>query len=140
MTDSSTDSESNSIADRLHRVISSLPVDEQKALLEALEKKLLLNQRGYARKPYFKDVDFSTEEKAYQEFIRDISPSGLFIETQAGLEVGQEIKILLSFPSQERPVKIIGEIVRTTDQGIGVKFKPKSPIVTRIIEDIVEKL
>jgi Tfp pilus assembly protein PilZ len=132
--------DNGSITARLVDLISNMPIQAQKILLTRLEEKLRIDERKYPRKPYLKEVEFATEDRVYQEFIQDISTGGLFIETPSSLAVGQEIILILSLPSHERPIKIICEVVRATQQGIGVKFKPSSPIIEEMIETLVEKI
>ncbi len=140
MTTSGKDTDKGSITARLVDLISNMPVHAQEILLTRLEEKLRMDERKYPRKPYLKEVEFATEDRVYQEFIQDISTGGLFIETPSPLAVGQEIILILSLPSHERPIKIICEVVRATEQGIGVKFKPSSPIIEEMIETLVEKI
>ena len=129
-----------SITARLVDLISNMSIQGQKILLTELEEKVLIDRRKHSRKPYLREVEYATEDRVYQEFIQDISTGGLFIETPSPLAVGQEIILILSLPSHERPIKIICEVVRATEQGIGVKFKPSSPIIEEMIETLVEKI
>ena len=128
------------ITTRLHDLVSHMPTHAAEALLTRLEEKFRVNRRKSPRKPYLKEVDFATADRAYKEFIKDISAGGLFIETRSALAVGQEITLVLSLPGHERPIKVMGDVVRATQQGIGVRFKPASPIIQEIIETLVEKI
>jgi uncharacterized protein (TIGR02266 family) len=132
--------DNDSVTARLYDLISKMPVNAQEVLLAKLEEKLGIYKRKHPRKPYLSAVDFATEDQFYKEYIQDISAGGLFIETRAPLAVGQEITLLLSFPDHERPIRIVGEVVRATQQGIGVKFKHPSPIVEEVIRSLVEKI
>jgi uncharacterized protein (TIGR02266 family) len=140
MTTSAKSTGNGSITARLIDVISNMPMQAQKILLTRLEEKLGMNKRRHPRKPFLKAVEFATEDRGYQEFIQDISPGGLFIETRSSIAVGEEITLVLSLPDQERPIRIIGEVVRVTEQGIGVKFKPSSPVVEEMIETLIERI
>ncbi len=140
MAASEKDMANGSVTARLMDLISRLPVHAQEVLLRKLEEKTGLYKRKHPRKPYVSEVNFSTGDQAYKELVQDISPGGLFIETRAPLAVGQEITLLLSFPDHERPMKILGEVVRATDEGIGVKFKHPSPIVEEVLTNIVDQM
>jgi uncharacterized protein (TIGR02266 family) len=140
MAGSNKDRANDSVTARLTNLISKLPMDAQETLLGKLEQKMGIYSRKHTRKEYVTQVDFSTEDQAYKELVKDISPGGLFIETNAPLAVGQEITLLLSFPDQERPMKILGEVVRATDQGIGVRFKHPSPIVEEVLANFVGQI
>jgi Tfp pilus assembly protein PilZ len=132
--------DNGSITARLVDLISNMPIQGQKILLTELEEKVLIDRRKHSRKPYLREVEYATEDRVYQEFIQDISAGGLFIETRSPLAVGQEITVILSLPSHERSIKIISEVVKVTQQGIGVKFKPLSPIIEKMIETLVKKI
>ena len=138
MAASEKDMAGKSVTTRLMDLISRLPADAQEVLLTKLEEKVGTHSREYVRKPYVSEVDFSTGDQAYKELVKDISPGGLFIETRAPLAVGQEITLLLSFPERERPMKILGEVVRATDEGIGVRFKHPSPVVKEVLANVIE--
>jgi len=140
MAGSEKDMAGNSITARLIDLVSKLPLNAQKILLAKLEEKTGIYSRKHVRKPYISEVDFSNGDQAYKELVQDISPGGLFIETRAPLGVGQEITLLLSFPDRERPMKILGEVVRATDQGIGVKFKHPSPVVEEVLANFVDEI
>jgi len=79
-------------------------------------------RRTYQRKSCFLSVDYATDDRAYQEFIQDISASGVFIETRYQLPVGQNIAMTFSLPSSQENVKLTGSIARITSQGFGVAF------------------
>jgi uncharacterized protein (TIGR02266 family) len=140
MAGSKKDMADGSVTARLIDLISKLPVDAQEVLLAKLQERVGIYSRSHSRKEFVTEVDFSTEDQAYKELVKDISPGGLFIETRAPLAVGQEITLLLSFPDQERPMKIIGEVVRATDQGIGVRFIHPSPVVAEVISNFVDQI
>jgi uncharacterized protein (TIGR02266 family) len=140
MAGSKKDMANGSVTARLIDLISKLPVDAQEVLLSKLQERVGIYSRKHSRKDFVTQVDFSTEDQAYKELVKDISPGGLFIETRAPLSVGQEITLLLSFPDQERPMKILGEVVRATDDGIGVRFKHPSPVVEEVISNFVDQI
>lgn len=79
-------------------------------------------RRTHPRKPCFLSVNYATDERAYQEFIQDISTTGVFIETRHLLPVGQNIAMTFSFPSRQDNIKLTGSVARTTPQGLGVAF------------------
>lgn len=79
-------------------------------------------RRTHPRKPCFLSVNYATDDRAYQEFIQDISTTGVFIETRHLLPVGQNIAMTFSFPSRQDNIKLTGSVARTTPQGLGVAF------------------
>jgi len=79
-------------------------------------------KRSHVRKPFFMPVDYSTRDRVYRDFIKDISMGGVFIETLRPPPVGQEILMAFSFPNLHRNFKITGDVVRMNPKGIGVAF------------------
>lgn len=79
-------------------------------------------KRTYARKSCFLSVDYATNDRAYQEFIQNISTAGAFIETRCPLPIGQNIAMTFSFPSSQKNIKLNGSIARISSQGLGVAF------------------
>jgi hypothetical protein len=53
----------------------------------------------------------------------DLSTSGAFVQTDMPLQIGGEITLEFLLPNHGKPMKITGEIVRKTEDGIGVEFK-----------------
>jgi Tfp pilus assembly protein PilZ len=106
----------------LLKSITNLSEKEQRILLKFIEDKCI-KKRKHHRKPYFMAVDYATGNRAYRDFIRDISSSGVFIETRRRFLAGQEIIMSVLFPNRSYQI-ITGEVVRITPHGIGVRFKP----------------
>ncbi len=79
-------------------------------------------KRAYIRKPFFMSVDYSTQDRVYRDFIKDISTGGVFIETLRPLPVGQEISMAFSFPNLRQNFRISGNVVRMGPKGIGIAF------------------
>jgi Tfp pilus assembly protein PilZ len=118
--------ETKSRFSRLLKSITNLPEKEQRILLKFIEDNGI-KKRKHHRKLYFMEVDYATSDRAYKDFIRDISEGGVFIETRRRFSVGEEILMSLFFPNRSQRL-ITGEIVRMTPDGIGVKFKRNSQI------------
>ncbi len=79
-------------------------------------------KRFYPRKPCFFPVNYATSDRAYQEFIQDISNSGAFVETRHLLAVGQNLSITFSLPGSQGNIKIKGSVARIAPHGIGIAF------------------
>jgi uncharacterized protein (TIGR02266 family) len=113
---------SDTITSRLVEFIQQLPDDQQEKLLAELKERGLKEQRANPRKVYFTNVDYATKDRFYNDFIQNIGVGGVFIETRESLAVGTEISLVLTLPNDQNPIKITGTIVRTTPEGIAVKF------------------
>ena len=119
--------EISSVTDRLISLAMELSEEQQKTLLEELESKLSKEGRRHTRKPFITVVDFASQGRAYREFIKDISGSGVYIQTSRPFFVGQDVVLTFPFPDSQKHVKITGRIVRVADTGIGVQFNMRSP-------------
>ena len=126
----------SSVSDRLIELILSMPQSEQHKLLKDLEGKLLRTRRRHSRKPFFMVVDYATEDRAYKDFIQNISAGGVFIETPMPFSAGQEISLTFPLPDYQKYIKINGEVVWTSAKGIGVSFR----LATRDQEATIKSL
>ena len=97
----------------------SIDYDKQKARNGSL--KIVEDQRKHARKRYSKHILFSTRNKILSGITKDISPSGVFIETHNRLEVGQTISLVVPLRN-DRKAKILSEVIWKGPDGFGVKF------------------
>jgi len=131
--------ESNVTA-RLFEVIKQMSEDEQLTLLKELERRLLKWRREREREPFFMVVNYSVEGRFYKSHIRNISAGGVFIETRMPFTAGQEVSLTFPLPDYQKHIKIIGKIVRLTQQGIGVKFKMVNQDQEAMIKSLLEWL
>jgi len=90
-------------------------------------------RRERPRKSCLMLVDYATLDRAYKDCIRNISASGLFIETRTPFSIGQKITLTFSSSNYERPIKITGKIARTGPGGIGVRFKTENQDLIAVI-------
>ncbi len=69
-------------------------------------------------------VAYATQNFSSIEYIQDISAWGVFIRTKKPVPIGEDITMTIPPQSgSNSSIKIIGEVVRTTAKGIGIKFK-----------------
>ena len=111
-------------------------------MIEMDESKEIVSpeKRSHTRKPYFMVVDYATQDRGYGDFIKDISSSGVFIQTHTPFAVGQELSLTFPLPKQKKHIKIDGEIVRINDEGIGVKFKMTDSDQGEMIKSLMEMI
>jgi hypothetical protein len=119
-------------------------------LIRQLDKEALLSRlctlkdpsmrwvRDYPRLPCFLLADFAVNGKAFRGCIRDISASGVCIETSADFEVGRELALCftLSEGNSSLPFKIAGRVSRICPGGIGVQYEH----ITHYQRDIIHTL
>ena len=97
--------------------------------------------REYPRLPCYIQVDFAAGGKAYRSCIRDISASGVFIETGDTFKPGQDIALCFSLAESDEtlPFKLKGTVTRVYPDGIGVQYVNMSNYQRDIIKTLIEK-
>ena len=115
----------STLTDRLIQAVTKLSPQRKKMLEALLQEWERLDYREDSRIPCFLPVDYSASDRVYQDFINNLSNSGVFIETAAPLRAKQAISLIFTVPSLSKSFKISGTIVRTEQDGIGVKFSKK---------------
>jgi Tfp pilus assembly protein PilZ len=68
-------------------------------------------------------AECKTENSAFKAPIYDLSSSGVFIRTSRQFSIGQEIAMTITFPVPIATLRVTGVIVRTSSEGVAVKFK-----------------
>jgi len=113
------------IAEAVVAYVKGMPEEERYILLKALSEEELEGngERVFKRIPIFVAVNYAVEGRPYQDFVRNVGAGGVFIETPKRFSVGQKVLLSFSLPNDPKVIKIEGEIVRTTPQGVGVEFK-----------------
>ena len=84
-------------------------------------------KRKHHRKVSFINAICETNNCNFTDFITNISPGGLFIETGIPLSVNKDIFITFVFPYSKAPTKVTGKMVRADSKGIGVKLYDSIP-------------
>ena len=116
------DSQQTDVTFRLFELITDMDIEAQMKLLEELEKQQIRKTRRHKRRNTNMTVYYATHDRAYRDVIQNISPTGVFIETSEPFNVGQEILLNFAPAHKAEPIKVRGQVVRVTDEGIGVKF------------------
>ena len=63
-----------------------------------------------------------TDACRFEASVQNVSSSGIFIQTQQDLPVGEEIAISFTFPDSGNQVRATGKVVRTTYSGMGIEI------------------
>ena len=99
--------------------------EEMRQHLKDLEnwQKSKFEMRKHPRRSTHMDIAYSSDKRGvFEDFVRNISADGLYIETNLVTEIGQKLTMTFSHPGSGDPIKILGKIVRVDPNGIGVKF------------------
>jgi len=130
---------------RLMNRIYQMTHEERLSLLNQLEhdffaRETSLEERSFERKPCTIAVDYADIDRVFTDYIRDISPSGAFMLSKHGFQLGEEVFLRINFPEEQNPFKIPAQVVRTTPEGVGLKFKFKSKVQQEIITSLIENI
>ena len=109
----------------LSMIIAVLPELDLRKLWKQLEGWHTFNLRElrkHPRKASFISVESSSDDIAFTDFIQDISNGGVFIQTDGGFYIGQQIALTFSLPKTQQDIRVNGEVARIDATGIGVKF------------------
>ena len=111
--------------------------DQQRRLLNLLEELRRTDRRKHPRKPFSTAVTYATLDRAFKDFIANICAGGVFVETGEPLFPGEEITLTFSFPNEQEPIKLTGEIVWSVEEkGIGLRFKTASHDLEAMIKTL----
>jgi Tfp pilus assembly protein PilZ len=109
----------------IFEIINDMSDTEMLQLLKDLEgwQKSKDEKRKYPRRSTLIDISYSSDQRRiFEDFVRNISAGGLYIETNLVTELGQKLTMTFSYPDSGDPIKVLGKIIRVDSEGIGVKF------------------
>jgi Tfp pilus assembly protein PilZ len=112
---------------QLFKLVIDLSEEQQTALLNHLQKKVHARQtserRSHSRKPCLIPLTYRVRGRQFDGYILDINDHGVFIETGNAFFSGQEIIMTFAAPRNQKALTITGQIVWSSQDGIGIKFK-----------------
>ena len=115
----------NEVRAFIFEIIDDMSETEMRQLLKDLEnwQKSKNEKRKYPRRSTLIDITYSADQRRiFEDFVRNISADGLFIETNLLSELGQKLTMTFSHPGSGAPIKVLGKVLRVDSGGIGVKF------------------
>jgi hypothetical protein len=118
------------VTSKLIEIISKMPHTDRIKLYEKLQLKYSNKNRKYTRRDYFTVVECAVEQRLHKGYIKNISPSGLFIEMDTSKKVlsGSAITLTFSHPDSTEHVKARGKVVRVEASGIGIHLSDMIPL------------
>jgi Tfp pilus assembly protein PilZ len=138
MDDFKDNDERSDVTSRLIGLIRDMNDKEREKLLSELEERSFGGKRRHRRKSFMMVVDYGDGDGSHLDFIQDISAGGVFIGTKTPFSIGQEITLTFPLPFQKEKVELTAEVVRTTPDGIGVRFKPLDPAQEEQIKSLLK--
>jgi Tfp pilus assembly protein PilZ len=110
----------------LFKLVIDMSDEQQAELLRRLQAKVHTpdrnDRRKYERNTCLIPLTYVVQDRSYEGYILDISDHGVFIETGNAFFCGHEIIMTFIAPRNQKPLTIIGEIVWSSQNSIGVKF------------------
>ena len=79
--------------------------------------------RKHQRKKTSKFINYTADNRFYTGLIKDISKTGIFIKTEDSFPFGQTLMLAIPFSNKNKNTIVNGEVVRSSREGFGVKFK-----------------
>ena len=130
----------NIIISKIIKINLKLKQEQQLKLLRYAEELLIEDKRSSSRKACAIPINFASQNRIFTDQIKDISKSGLFIETTKPLIVGERVIMSFNINGYDRPFKIRGEIMHANRLGVGVEFREISPYIADMIGALVDRI
>lgn len=128
---------SKSLADEIGLRAGELPIKLQVELINTIRTWQYGKSREFKRKEISPQIDVLVGDRVLQTNMKDISASGVLIRTRENIEVDQNVKMVFSLPEVEKPFKLEGRVVRSTENEVAVKFKEVSPYFSCILNEAI---
>lgn len=105
------------------------------------------NRRGDRRVALDLEIDYSDLESFCQDYIRNISRGGVFVETREPLALGSNLKLKFRLPGSDRPIQAEGVVMWVIEAqenmadghvpGMGIRFGSLSEQDMAMIDELV---
>jgi len=98
--------------------------------------------RAYPRMACYLVVDFASQGRAYRSYIRDISASGVFIETAEKFQAGQVVSLCftLSNANEPLPFRVRGHVSQIYPDGIGIQYDKMTYYQREILDTLISRI
>ncbi len=126
------------IIEKIVAISGQLPDEQRRQLLELIAD-WNTDIRQSARETYSELLNFTSKNGDHYGHGKDVSATGMFIMTPVEFELGEPIKLTLTFISAPNPIRLHGFVARKTDEGIGVQFDESSRGQVKKLDSIISK-
>ncbi len=124
--------------EEIRRLALKLPEMEKRQLL-ALTVTWKKKTHRAQRETYTELVSLTSEKGTHYGYAKNINVTGLLIESKEAFKIGEPVQLVLAFISAPNPIKLEGEVVRKTDNGVGIRFDNKSQGQLKYLDSIISK-
>ncbi len=127
------------IQDEIIKKVKRLSPDKQEELLDILNGWQQGDEREFKRLNTRTDIDVASANRVVQTNMRDISASGIYINTSGKFEISEFVRVVFSIPGFDKPLKLQGKIVRVEQHGMAIIFEQITPYFKTILDDAIWK-
>ncbi|MCF6249571.1 MAG: PilZ domain-containing protein [Desulfobacula sp.] len=127
------------ILDQIIKRIKNLSFEKQEKLLDILKEWQQGKEREFKRLNRRSEVAVAGTNRVIQTDMRDISGSGVYINTSGKFAMDERVRVVFTVPDFEKPFKLQGKIVRVEQQGMAIKFEDITPYFKTILDDAIWK-
>ena len=123
--------------DEIIKRVRNLSDNQQKEIVQILKTWQTGKQREYQRLETRADIDVLVGDRIIQTDAKDISASGIYINTSGKFETDRSVRVVFSVPGYDKPFKLQGKIVRVEQNGMAIKFENITPYFKEILDDVI---
>ncbi len=123
--------------DEIIKRVHKLDDEQQGEMLNILRAWQTGKQRNYQRLEAKTGIDVAVGDRVIQTTTRDLSASGIYINTAGKFEANKDVRIVFSVPGYDKPFKLKGMIVRVEQNGMAVRFENITPYFKQILDDVI---
>ena len=105
---------------RLPRLVNQWPSDVRRALPAGDRRP---ERRRHERIVCTMMIEYQVASRIYVDFVRNISRSGAYLETSAGVAMGNSVILRMPLLRGPEILRIRGVVVRMDDAGVGIMFQ-----------------
>ncbi len=127
------------IIDEIIKRAKGLSSEKQEKLLDILEEWEQGKEREFKRLATRAEVDVAGANRVIQTDIRDISASGIYINTPDKFETDESVRLVFSVPGRDKPFKLRGKIVRVEQYGMAIEFEDLTPYSKMLMDEVIWK-
>ena len=125
---------------RFFLLLNQLSESELQRFMNRYEQKRFAMLREFPRVACNFALDLAADGRAVNCFARDISASGIFIESCEPFVMGQSVSICFSLDESQLALKLKGRVVRLEDGGVGIKYEALTRYQTEILKDLIGRI
>lgn len=125
------------LAEKICLQVKELPENLQNELLNTIRAWQYGKNREFQRRNVNLEIDVLIDSHVIQTNMKDISANGVLLQTREHIELDKTVRMVFSIPGTEKPFKLEGRVVRSTESGIAVKFNEVSPYFTSILNEAI---